>query len=180
MTPLWALVQDGTTIIEYRDYPPIGDQSTLAPGKPQMWPVVYVNDEYDPIAEVREGPVVTIEPEQVIWTFTVRPKTDDEIHATLRQGKINQVHNEATQRIAPLVAGTQQVEAHKELVQLLYKHTDISAWPAGDQDLANAMLARLTDATDVRQVEDDKISELQALTDPTVIDAYDPTTGWPT
>lgn len=78
MTDQWALVKDGV-IIEYRDYPPANDQSSLAPGKPRMLPVVEERAEYDPASEVLDGPDTIIGATQVTKRWTKRAKNQDEI-----------------------------------------------------------------------------------------------------
>lgn len=78
MTDQWALVKDGV-IIEYRDYPPANDQSSLAPGKPRMLPVVEERAEYDLASEALDGPDIVISDTQVTKRWTKRAKTQAEI-----------------------------------------------------------------------------------------------------
>lgn len=78
MTNQWALVKDGV-IIEYREYPPANDQSSLALGKPRMLPVVEERAEYDPASEALDGPDIVISATQVIKRWTKRAKTQSEI-----------------------------------------------------------------------------------------------------
>jgi hypothetical protein len=176
-----ALVQNGV-VLEYRDDSALNtDQSKLPPNKPKLVPVVEQNATYDPVTQVRiEPPVVTVEATRVLWTYTVRAKTTAEVDA-MRTGKINAVHNEATVRLTPKAgaAGSQQLQAITALVQLLYKYTDRTAWSAPDKTTVTNMIQRVQDAQSMRVVEDNKVSELQALTNPTAINSYDPTTGWP-
>lgn len=80
MTDQWALVKDGV-IIEYRDYPPANDQSSLAPGKPRMLPVVEERAEYDSASEALDGPDTIIGATQVTKRWTKRAKTQSEIDA---------------------------------------------------------------------------------------------------
>lgn len=80
MTDQWALVKDGV-IIEYRDYPPANDQSSLAPGKPRMLPVVEDRPEYDQASEALDGPTVIVGATQVTKRWTKRAKTQSEIDA---------------------------------------------------------------------------------------------------
>ena len=85
MTNQWALVKDGV-IIEYREYPPANDQSSLAPGKPRMLPVVEERAEYDQASEALDGPTVIVGATQVTRRWTKRAKTQSEIEGT---GRIN-------------------------------------------------------------------------------------------
>jgi hypothetical protein len=176
-----ALIQGGV-VLEYREdsaanVPP----ASLAPNKPKLVPVVEQNATYNSVTQVRvEPPVVTVEATRVLWTYTVRAKTTAEIDS-MRIGKINGVHNEATIRLTPKAgaAGSQQLQALTALVQLLYKYTDRTAWTTPDKNTVTNMIQRVQDAQSMRVAEDTKISELQALTDPTAINAYDPTANWP-
>lgn len=175
-----ALVQNGV-VLEYREdtaanVPP----ASLAPNKPQLLPVVEQNATYNPVTQVRTGPAVVVEAARVLWNYTVRAKTTQEVD-TMRRGKIDAVHNEATVRLTPKqgAAGSQQLQALTALVQLLYKYTDRTAWSAPDKTQVANMIQRVQDAQSMRVAEDTKVSELQALTDPTAINAYDPTANWP-
>jgi hypothetical protein len=178
MTTLYALVSPQDAILEYRDDAPVGDQSLLSPNKPRQIPIVEDGDvAFDPVTEVREGPVATIEQTRVRWTYSKRVKNAAEI-AAMRAAKAAAVRAEGTRRLNLLVTMSQQVQALTRLVQLLYLHTDRSGWPAGQQTLATAMLARLQSIQDIRQIEDAKAAEVEVLTDPAAIHAYDETAGW--
>lgn len=175
-----ALIQN-SVVIEYREDEALNvDQSQLAPGKPKLVPVVEQNADFDPVSQMREGPAVTVEATRVVWQWTVRAKTENEVNA-MRQNKIDQVHDQATFRLTPKqgAAGSQQLQALTALVQLLYKYTDRTSWSTPDKTQVTNMIKRVQDAQSMRVVEDDKVSQLQALTDPTAIDAYDPSAGWP-
>lgn len=96
-----ALVLGGE-VIGYRDFAPIGDQSKLAAGKPRQLPVVEVNSKYDPITQVCEGPVVTVEAMRVVWTYTVRAKNADELDA-MRAAKFDEIEQQFQDRVqAPI------------------------------------------------------------------------------
>jgi len=176
-----ALVQNGV-VLEYRANEAVNtDQSQLAAGKPKLVPVVLENDAYNSVTQVREEPPqVIVQAAQVIWRYTVRAKTVAEVD-DMRQMKINVVHNEATQRLTPKAgaAGSQQLQALTALVQLLYKYTDRTAWSTPDKTTVTNMIKRVQDAQSMRVAEDDKVTALQALTDPTAIDAFDPAANWP-
>jgi hypothetical protein len=175
-----ALIQNGV-VLEYREDSAVNvPPASLAPGKPQLVPVVEQNATYDPVTQVRTGPAVVVEAARVLWNYTVRAKNSAEID-NMRTGKINGVHNEATRRLTPKAgaAGSQQLQALTALVQLLYKYTDRTAWSAPDKTTVTNMIQRVQDAQSMRVAEDTKVSELQALTDPTDINAYDPSANWP-
>ena len=171
----------GTTVLEYQDFAgPITDQATLPPGKPKWLPVVEQNASYDPVTQVREPYTVIIETTRIVWRYTVRPKTTAEIDS-MRNFKIESVHREATVRLTPKAgaAASQQILALTKLMQLIYKYTDRTAWSQADKDMVTQAVQRLQLSDQVRGVEDNKVSELQVITDPAAINSYDPTTGWP-
>jgi hypothetical protein len=176
-----ALIKGGV-VLEYRADSALNvNQGQLAPGKPTLVPVVEQNATFNPVTQVREEPPqVVVEATRVLWNYTVRAKTVDEVN-TMRQMKIADVHEEATMRLTPKAgaAGSQQLQALTALVQLLYKYTDRTAWSTPDKTTVTNMIKRVQDAQAMRVVEDDKVSELQALTDPAAIGAYDPHANWP-
>jgi hypothetical protein len=77
-----ALVRDGA-VIERRSFTPAGDQTTLPAHKARWLPVEVVSPELDPVSEMLEGPVVTIEATRVVETYSARPKNGDEIAAMI-------------------------------------------------------------------------------------------------
>ena len=177
---LYGKVLDNA-VLEYQEIAELSDQSQLSPNKPKWLPVVEQNTVFDPVTQVRiEPPAVVVEATRVLWNYTVRAKTTAEVDG-MRTGKINAVHNEATTRLTPKAgaAGSQQLQALTALVQLLYKYTDRTSWSAPDKTTVTNMIKRVQDAQSMRVAEDDKVSELQALTDPTAINAYDPKANWP-
>ena len=176
---LYGKVQ-GTTVLEYKDFASMNDQSALAPGKPKWLPVVEQNATYDPVTTTRTGPTVIVQAAQIVWQYTLTAKTAAE-NDQARQSKINAVHDQATIRLTPKAgaSASQQILALTKLMQLLYKYTDRTAWTQADKDAVQAAVQRLQLSDQVRQAEDTKVGELQALTDPTAINNYDPATGWP-
>lgn len=78
----YALVKDGA-ILEYRNYAPNVDQSTLPPNKPRMLPVIEDRPAYDQASEAVDGPDIIISATQVIKRWTKRAKTQGEIDATI-------------------------------------------------------------------------------------------------
>jgi hypothetical protein len=62
-----AMVVDGV-ITDYRD----GDISEVPPHKQYLWrPVVEVYPDHDPNTQTHKGRVVTLEPDRVVWTYSV-------------------------------------------------------------------------------------------------------------
>lgn len=172
---------DGSRVLEYQDFQgPLTDQTTLPPGKPKWLPVVEENAVYDPVTTERTGKQEIIEPQRIVWRYTTRPKTTDEVN-TMRQRKIESVHGEATKRLTPTTGAalSQQILALTKLMQLIYQHTDRTAWSQADKNAVAAAVQRLQLSEQMRDVEDTKVGELQALTDPAAIEAYNTATGWP-
>lgn len=170
-----------TKVIEYRE-----DSALMArppaTNKPYTVPVVLENATFDPVTQVRvEPPQVIIEANRVRWVYTVRAKSTDEINS-MRERKIGLVHDEATRRLIPTsgAAMSQQIMALTRLMQLIYKYTDRTAWSAADKNTVQQCINRLQSVEPNRNVEDTKVGELQALSDPAAINSYDTTAGWPT
>ena len=78
MITQYALVKDGV-VIEYRDYAPNVDQSTLPPNKPRMLPVIEDRPAYDQASEALDGPDTIVGATQVTKRWTKRAKTQAEI-----------------------------------------------------------------------------------------------------
>lgn len=170
-----------TKVIEYRADSALGPRPP-ATNKPYTVPVVEENATFDPITQVRvEPPQVIIEANRVRWVYTLRAKNTAEIDQ-MRESKIGGVHNEATRRLQPISGASmsQQIMALTRLMQLIYKYTDRTAWSTADKNIVQQCVARLQSVEPNRDVEDNKVGELQALTDPAAINSYDTTTGWPT
>jgi hypothetical protein len=176
----YARVQGGF-VLGYENFDgPIDNQATLPPGKPKLLPVVEINKSYDPVTQIQVmPPAVAIEATRVTWTYTNRPKNAAEIDG-MRNEKLAAVRTQADLRLTKIDTFTQQSWALTRLVQMLYANTDWHSWPSQPQiDLATTMLSRLNNLVAVRQAEDTKMKELQGLTDPTAINNYNATTGWP-
>jgi hypothetical protein len=173
----YALIKAGA-IAEFRQ---IVDGSNIVVGvhatKPYLLPVVVVDPAFNAVTQVREGPVHTIEATRVLRTFTVRAKTQAEVDA-MKVAKVDAVRFEGNRRMNLLVLMSKQIQALTVLVRLLYLHTDTSTWPAGQQTIVTALMARLLEVQSLRQREDDKVAEVQALTTPVQIAAYDVAAGW--
>lgn len=177
----YARVLDGV-VLGYETFDgPIDDQSKLPAGKPKLLPVVEFNKAYNAVTQIQVlPPAVVVEATRVTWTYTNRPKTTAEVD-NMRENKINAVHTQATDRLQSKAgaAMSQQIMALTKLMQLIYKYTDRTAWSAADKNTVSQAINRLQLIDATRTTEDTKVTELQALTDPTAINAYDPATGWP-
>lgn len=71
--------RDQKTVVERR----LIDPAEIPEQKKSWWrPVVAIgNDDYDKATHVKTGPVTTIEESRVVDTWTIRPKTAEEIDA---------------------------------------------------------------------------------------------------
>jgi hypothetical protein len=171
----YANVENGAVVL-----PLIRLEAALAPTHPKvaggrLRPVE--ENAFDPVTQVREGFTYVVEPTRVVRQYTVRSKTQAEIDE-MKAAKVAAVRSEGNRRLNLLVTMAAQVQALTRLVQLLYLNTNRTGWPTQQQNLATFMLQRLQNIQDIRQIEDTKVAEVQALTTPTAIDAYDETTGW--
>jgi hypothetical protein len=174
----YALVSPANAIIEFRDYAAAPNAVTSSAIKPRLLPVTLIDVTFDPVSEVRVGPTYAVRANDVTENYTKRAKNAGEI-ASMKAAKIAAVHFIGEQKLAASVTLAQQVQALTRLVQLLYAHTDTSAWTAGERTLVTVMLNRLANLRDVRAVEDAKVNEVTALSTPAEIAAYDATAGWP-
>lgn len=175
----YALVTPQNAIIEFRHYDTLPDDSvTSGTTKNRIIPVVLQDVTYDPITEARDGPVYTVQPAQVLETYSKRPKNSTEIEQ-MRTDKIDEVHRQAELHLEANVP--EQIRSLSRLLNLLYRHTDTTGWPQAQQDAVVRHQATLDEIDDIRAREETKVNEVTALpADPTAIYAYDATTGWPT
>jgi hypothetical protein len=170
----YALVGTDDVIIEFREYEVPPDAVTDSDTKPRLLPVVLQSPAYDPVSEVNEGPVYTVRPADVLEAWTKRPKNADEIEM-MRQSKIGEVHREADKR-QPTIQ--QQIRSLSRLVDLLYRHTDTSTWPAAQQQSVAEHTAKLDSINEIKSIEETKVAQVEALATPQEIAAYDATAGW--
>lgn len=82
---LYVRVLDGEIIgkPEWFDDELVGDQSLLAEGKPRLYEMQSITDEYDPVTHTYDSLVVDIQEEnlKVVHHHRYRPKNEDEITA---------------------------------------------------------------------------------------------------
>lgn len=150
----------------------------LHPELPYILPVEMIDPPYDHVSEVKENPVDTITDDKVTREFKVRPKNAEEI-AQMKSDKIAAIHGLGDAKLSNQVTPRQQIQALTRLVQLLYLHTDTSAWPAPQRQLVQQLGNRLANIQSTRDLEDGKVNEVVALPDdPAAIDAYDINAGW--
>ena len=175
--PAYAVVTNGA-VVEYRSTAPNVDQSLLAPGKPRILPVVEVNADYDSISQVREGPVITVEGDRVVYTYNVRAKNADEITA-MRNRKLVGVRAIAEQKIFAIMPDFAQRNALALGLQLV---TTLGQFPSGWPEEDQAKYSAISDAwgriKSIRNISNTKEAEIVSLTSPSEIDAYDINAGW--
>ena len=76
---LYAKVVSGA-ITEYRTYESLDPAAIrIVDGLPMLRPVTDTKPTFDPVTQVREGPVITINPADVQRVWTVRSKTAQEL-----------------------------------------------------------------------------------------------------
>lgn len=199
----YALVKDGE-IVEFRNYAPNVDQDELAPGKPRMLPVETLIAEFDPVAEVQQGPAYEVEAARVVERYTSRPKNPDEIAAMIA-AKDAEIETEfarlCSEPIAYSVGGVEyqfhaDAEARENIQGVLnmYNEGDRMGEPLPDprmwkpkdgtpvaitrDELAGLGIAIGQRKDELFVVKVTKQATLAALADPVDIDAFDPLSGW--
>lgn len=173
----WALVKDGE-ILEYRDYAPEGDQSKLAPGKARMLPVEVTDPAFNPVTQVRTGPVVTVLATKVKEVYSVRAKSADERDA-MRAEKVAAIKAEAEARIVAIMPRDAQVNALAQASEAVLTHGPSPAdWPVELQTAASDNLAKWAAIKAIRTRSNELEAGVAALTTAAEIDAFDPAQGW--
>jgi hypothetical protein len=156
----------------------VGGYDPDFPANPYLLPLEITDPTYDPIAEIKEGPVDTVFADRVTHVFTVRAKNAGEI-AAMKADKIAQIHTLGDSKLELAVTLREQVHALTDLVQLLYANTDTSGWGSPDQYLITEAMEKIDSIQNIRNYEEVKVEEVAALSDdPIVIDAYDVEAGW--
>lgn len=207
MSLAYALVSPDDQIIERRLYPdgepPAGNLGQVAASKPRLVPVETVGfGPFNPVTQVRTGPVVTIEPTRVIDTYTVRAKTEEEVEAEYITPKLALLETEYRRRNAlPIVIEVDGVErtwhADPEAIEnvtgilvLLANDvpvTDPRPWKPYEADIITvsnagfkAIGAGLALRKDVNFVILQTLKATLRATsdDPAAADAFDPLDGW--
>jgi len=181
----WVLVSPQGAILRRATYPdaapPVAELTAylagLARHKPRWLPVVTEGYEpFDPVAQVREGPVETVEARRLLETWTVRDKSGDEL-AAMRAAVVAAIKAEATRRILAIMPETQQRNAlalGMEMVTTI--GPDPADWPAEVQAIHTAAMAAWTAIKDIRALS----NQLEASVPETAaaIAAFDPLAGW--
>lgn len=196
----YHLVRDGAIIEtrEFRDDPP-----TLAPNKGAWLPEVTENEDFNPVSEVRSGPVQEIQRTRVLLTYTVRAKNDVE-KAAMKAAKEAGLEAEFKRRgalpVAFTVASAGEKMWHADERALKYiigvvlmvavapdAVPNPRPWTAYEEltptqvthaefvGLGAAIMTR-EDALYVRKKTLE--AQLLALTNPADIAAFDPLAGW--
>jgi hypothetical protein len=199
-----ALVKDGE-FIEYRNYAPIGNQNNLAPGKPRMLPVVTIQPAFNPITHVQEGPVREVEANRVVERYTNRQKNPVEIAAMIAEkaAAIDAEFGRLYRLPITHTVGGVEYQFHADdqarenmtgVLQMYYEADrmgsplpDPRTWtPFGSNDpiaITRAELAVLAMKIGARKdalhtTKKTRQKALAAMTNPVLIDAVDPLTGW--
>lgn len=197
----WALVKDGVPVGR-RETPPEGDQSALAPGKPRYVPIVEDRPDYDPVSEALDGPVVTVEADRVLHTWTRRAKSAAE-RAEMVAAKHAEIEEQFERRwttpIAMEVGGVQRLwHADRDAItnvmgvilaaqaQALPGTTRRQWTPHGSHTPVDVTMAEVTalgvamaqrkDA--LHAIKKAKQAALAAMTDLAEIAAVDSASGW--
>jgi hypothetical protein len=177
-----ALIKhDASAVIEYRDDSAMNiDQDKLAPNKPYLVPVVQENTAFDPNTQVQEGPATIVETERVVWRYTNRAKTTQEVEQ-MRTGLLLQLREQEFVRISEVMTqGEHLAMTTGGFSGMLTYGLDRNTWPAGLRNQFNALFdVANTKCRDIHLVFNTKKAEIMALTTPQQMSAYDVTTGWP-
>lgn len=197
----YALVSPDNEILASRDFADADEVPALAPNKGVWLPVETVDADFDPVAQVREGPVVTIQRNRVLHTYAVRAKSGEELddmRAAKRLAISTEFQTRAADVISYSVGGVSKTwDADAEAVTNItgvvlmiaagVSVPDPRPWTAHGEltptTVSHAELLGLGGAIAARKdalFAKKKTLEaaLAALTDPAAIDAFDPTQGW--
>lgn len=187
-------------IVEILDIPggaPAGSVVGAHSTKPYLLPVEETRPEVDPVAEIEEGPTVTIGKDKVVRVWTVRAKNSGEIDA-LRVAAKRRVEREFQARAkAPVAYLNETWHADDEAVQNIMGVVLLIAtgapvpnprpWtPQGSLvpvDLTHAQIIGLGATIAARKdalfvIKKQKQAAIAALTDAHEIADYDAASGW--
>lgn len=187
-------------LVEILDIPggaPDGSVVGEHPTKPYLLPLEDTRPEVDTVAEVEEGPTVTILADKVTRVWTARPKSSDELDA-MRAAAKNRVEREFQARAKATIAYLDETwHADDEAVQNIMGVVLMIAagvpvpnprpWtPVGSLtpvDLSHAGIVGLGAAIAARKdalfvVKKQKQAAIAGLTDAHEIADYDASTGW--
>lgn len=198
---LYHKVLDGE-IIESREFTDDEVIPDLAANKGVWLPEVVVGYEpFDPVSQVREGPVQTISPAAVVQDYTVRAKTEDEV-SEMAEAKVAELETEYRRRNAePFTATVDGVErtwhgdaegmSNVEGINILIARDPTSVpnprpWKPYEADIITvshdgflaigaAFAARKDAHFTTLQI---KKATVRSMTDPADVDAFDPLAGW--
>ena len=176
---IWALVKDGV-ILEVRAEGPNVDQTLLDPGKPRLLPIVIEGFEpFDPVTQVREGPTTIIETTQVRRVFTIRAKTAAEIEE-MREDLKRRLRTEGLARVGDVLPQDKQTLLMLAGFEGIINHgLDRSTWPVALRNVFNPLFTTATTTVkSIYQTLIAKQNEVDALTTPQQIAAYDVEAGW--
>lgn len=168
--PDFAQIKAGQ-VLKVRDF-----ASDDLPTVGRWLPVSDTGEDFDPATQVREGPELLIQPKRVLRSYTVRPKTPDEIAAE-RGSVVSLIKNEAAARILAIMPEHQQRNSLALGMEMVTTHGhDPAGWPAEIQARYAVDIAAWAQIKAVRL----RSNELEAAVpdDPAGIAAFDPGAGW--
>lgn len=170
----YDLVQGGV-VVASRDFDGTG-APMLAANKGVWLPRVIEDATFDPVAQVRTGPVATVEAERTVWTYTVRDKTGDEISA-MRQAVADAIDAEAERRILLVMPEYAQRNALALGIQLVTTiGPDPTTWSSDDQATYATDMAAFAAINVIRDTSNALIATIPA--DAAAISAFNPLSGW--
>lgn len=179
----------------------VAPPTTLAPNKPRFLPIVVEGADFDPVSQVREGPVTTVEAERVLVAWTVRPKSQTEVAAMI-EAKVAELETEYRRRNAlPFEAevdgvvrtwhGDPEGISNVEGVNILIARDpalvpDPRPWKPYEAEIVNVShegFAAIGLAFAARKDAHFTILQglkaaVRALSDPAAVAAFDPLAGW--
>jgi hypothetical protein len=194
-----AKVLDGE-ILERRDFEP-SDQSKLADGKPRWLPIITERPEYDPVAQVLEGPQLVFERDQVIERYTAHVKSREEIDSMIlrKDVAIEAEFNRRWQMAIAFPIGGKMYDWHADgdavtnimgvtlQIALGVPVPDPRPWtPVGADEAIDVTHAELVGLGATIAQRKDRLFAIKKarqkalfeMTDPKEIDAVDPSEGW--
>lgn len=173
-----ALVRDGE-IERFADIVPNVDQSKLAAGKPRWLPVVVEGYEpFDPVSQVRTGPLRLVDAERVVETYIVTDKGEDDV-AQMKAGKVALVKAEAQRRILDIMPQHRQTNWLALKAEMDLRHgPDPAGWPVEVQEAIAVVLPLWDQIKDLRTRSDEIEASVMAMSTPAAIHSFNPLLGW--
>lgn len=158
-----------------------GVPPVLHPNKGVWLPRVVENESFDPVTQVREGPEIIIEEDQVREVYTVRDKDSSEI-AAMKTALVRAIRREEVRRVQAAMDGGKffAMVTLGFMGMIASGSLDRAAWNAQVRNSFNPLydIARTT-LIAIHSAAVTKEAEASALTTAAEIAAYDINAGWP-